>query len=98
MSFAALVADMNDTHFDALYEEGSFTAPGQAAVATKLLFNAATTVQGELGQVRDPRPSIRLPKAVIGAGRAGFVTYLGRKWSLDLLIDDDGYSVGFIVK
>lgn len=75
-----------------------FTPFGGAPVNTTAIVDRETVLQGELGQVVDPRPSIDLPKAAVGASKAGKVVVDGKTWALDQLISDDGHVVRFFVK
>jgi hypothetical protein len=98
VSFIDAANRMNSAIYQALGEPMTFQPTGGSAVETMGLFDMETLLRSELGQVVDPRPSVELPKSVVGTTRSGTITVAGKVWSLDRLISDDGYNVRFFVK
>lgn len=98
MSFATLDARVSAQVLTHLGESGMFTPTGGVAMSARIILDPETRVQGDLGQVLDPRPSATLAKAVVGEIRQGQVAVAGRTYILDRLISDDGVLVQFFVK
>lgn len=98
MSYAELAARATRDVFLHLGVAAVFAPLTGASIATRAILDRETLVQGELGQVLDPRPSVELMRADIGDARQGKLTIAGVDWTLDRLIEDDGDVVRFFVK
>lgn len=98
MAFAVLAARLSAVCFEQLGDEAMWVTGSNDPVITRAALDRETVVVGDLGQAIDTRPSVRLPKAVVGNAKTGRVTVEGRIWTLDSLISDDGYVVRFFVK
>lgn len=98
MGYVAHESRMATAAFARFGEPCVFTTVEGELVPTSAILDRETRVQGELGQVIDPRPSVQLPRTAIGAAKSGTVRIGDRTWSLDRLIEDDGSIARFFVK
>ena len=98
MSFAAAAARLTSA-CRALGEPARFSTGALSPVETWAALDLETLVAGDLGQVLDSRPSVRMPSRAVGTARTGRVEIVGgRTWVLDRFISDDGEIVRFFVK
>lgn len=98
MTFAALDASLTQSCFDGFGEPAVFEDGEGVTLNTRAQLDEETTLMGELGPVRDARPSLILIRADVGRPRRGAVTLLGRRFALDQLLSDDGQVVRYAAR
>lgn len=79
---------LQTTVFDTFGEEATWTAPGESSVPVQAVLDEQTHLQGELGTVTDPRPSVWLQRPIVGDKPRGTLTIGARSFQLDRPVDE----------
>lgn len=90
----ALDARIADTVFARIGAAGTYTTADDESVAVRAIVDEETLLQGELGSVIDPRPSVTLDRRIVGDAPRGVLVVGDRRWRLDRPVDaGDRYEV-----
>ncbi|MCK5770934.1 hypothetical protein [Algiphilus sp.] len=83
MSWAEALDAMDGATFDSFGEPGTLTPPEGAAVSVRAIVDRRTEVQGQLGRIIDPTPSVSLLRSEVGEYPRGVLVVDAETWTLN---------------
>ncbi len=90
MSAGAAFDDLHQDVFDELAIDATWAAPSASPVPIRAVFTQTTAVVTDMGDIIDPRPSVKLQREVVGDKPQGRVTIDGAVYDLDRPVDGSG--------
>lgn len=90
MSFADHIAALDGACFDTFGEPGTLTPPEGQAQAVRAIVDRRTEVQGQMGRIIDPTPSVALLRNVVGEYPAGTLEVDGETFTLGAPVEGEG--------
>ncbi|MGH8429950.1 MAG: hypothetical protein ACREUF_06070 [Solimonas sp.] len=98
--FSDLSADMTRVCFAQLGDAAIFEPLDGGSIALQAEFEERTSVVGDLGQLIDHRPSVKLQREALGTSTRGTLRMLGRVFQLAEAVDGSGdaYTAHFYVR
>lgn len=90
MSWADALDAMDGANFDTFGEPGTLTPPEGAAVSVRAIVDRRTEVQGQLGRIIDPTPSVSLLRSEVGEYPKGTLEVDGETFTLGTPVEGEG--------